>query len=118
EEYYTQRVGHEHAQQGRDDHQAQDRPAGRAGEGPDEDGGEVLVQVVLLCAVGNEETAQKQDDDRGITRGGVPERPKGADCKSAVIDFEGSNPSPTTITFQKSVNSQTNPQLNILPKRG
>ena len=39
--------------------------------------------------------------------------PKGADCKSAVIDFEGSNPSPTTITFQKSVNSQTNPQLNI-----
>ncbi len=50
--------------------------------------------------------------------GGVPERPKGADCKSAVIDFEGSNPSPTTITFQKSVNSQTNPQLNILPKRG
>jgi len=51
-------------------------------------------------------------------RGGVPERPKGADCKSAVIDFEGSsrakrdsvatqrpegrglrpsNPSPTTI---------------------
>ena len=30
-------------------------------------------------------------------RGGVPERPKGADCKSAVSDFEGSNPSPTTI---------------------
>ncbi len=35
-----------------------------------------------------------------ITRGGVPERPKGADCKSAVIDFEGSNPSPTTILKQ------------------
>ena len=33
--------------------------------------------------------------------GGVPERPKGADCKSAVIDFEGSNPSPTTIHFCK-----------------
>ncbi len=31
------------------------------------------------------------------TPGGVPERPKGADCKSAVIDFEGSNPSPATI---------------------
>ncbi len=28
-----------------------------------------------------------------LSRGGVPERPKGADCKSAVIDFEGSNPS-------------------------
>lgn len=28
--------------------------------------------------------------------GGVPERPKGSDCKSDVIDFEGSNPSPST----------------------
>ncbi len=30
-------------------------------------------------------------------RGWVPERPKGADCKSAVTDFDGSNPSPSTI---------------------
>ena len=29
--------------------------------------------------------------------GGVPERPKGSDCKSDVYDFEGSNPSPSTI---------------------
>ena len=29
--------------------------------------------------------------------GGIPERPKGADCKSAVTDFDGSNPSSTTI---------------------
>jgi hypothetical protein len=28
--------------------------------------------------------------------GGVPERPKGADCKSAGSTFEGSNPSPST----------------------
>ncbi|CAE6891617.1 conserved protein of unknown function [Pseudomonas marincola] len=28
--------------------------------------------------------------------GGIPERPKGSDCKSDVIDFEGSNPSPST----------------------
>ncbi|MFH4825354.1 hypothetical protein ABCG99_14760, partial [Klebsiella pneumoniae] len=28
---------------------------------------------------------------QALPRGGVPERPKGADCKSAVIDFEGSN---------------------------
>ncbi len=28
--------------------------------------------------------------------GGVPERPKGSDCKSDVYDFEGSNPSPST----------------------
>lgn len=32
--------------------------------------------------------------------GGVPERPKGSDCKSDVIDFEGSNPSPST-SFQR-----------------
>ena len=29
--------------------------------------------------------------------GGVPEWPKGADCKSAIADFGGSNPPPTTI---------------------
>ena len=28
--------------------------------------------------------------------GGVPERSKGADCKSAGSAFEGSNPSPST----------------------
>ena len=33
--------------------------------------------------------------------GGIPERPKGADCKSAVTDFEGSNPSPTTISASR-----------------
>ena len=27
--------------------------------------------------------------------GWIPERPKGADCKSVVDDFEGSNPSPS-----------------------
>ena len=32
-----------------------------------------------------------------IRSGGIPERPKGADCKSAVTDFDGSNPSSTTI---------------------
>jgi hypothetical protein len=30
------------------------------------------------------------------TRGGVPEWPKGSDCKSAGTAFEGSNPSPST----------------------
>ena len=31
------------------------------------------------------------------TPGGVPEWPKGADCKSAGSAFDGSNPSPSTI---------------------
>ena len=29
--------------------------------------------------------------------GGVPERPKGADCKSVTFRFDGSNPSSPTI---------------------
>ncbi len=45
-------------------------------------------------------SSRKQASKKALPRGGVPERPKGADCKSAVIDFEGSNPSPTTITFK------------------
>ena len=39
--------------------------------------------------------------------GGIPERPKGADCKSVVTDFAGPNPaSPTikkTLTFMVGV---------------
>ena len=31
------------------------------------------------------------------TDGGIPERPKGSDCKSDGSAFEGSNPSPSTI---------------------
>ena len=33
---------------------------------------------------------------RGLFFGGVPERPKGADCKSAGSTFGGSNPPPST----------------------
>ena len=32
--------------------------------------------------------------------GGVPERSKGADCKSGGSAFEGSNPSPTTVNLR------------------
>ena len=36
--------------------------------------------------------------------GGIPEWPKGADCKSVVTDFGGSNPpSPTMISIQTCV---------------
>jgi hypothetical protein len=34
--------------------------------------------------------------DRRNAYGGVPEWPKGADCKSVSDAFEGSNPSPST----------------------
>ncbi len=39
----------------------------------------------------------KSSDNQEIPRGGVPERPKGSDCKSDGSAFEGSNPSPSTI---------------------
>ena len=34
-----------------------------------------------------------------VDYGRVPERPKGADCKSVVTDYDGSNPSPSTNFF-------------------
>ena len=37
-----------------------------------------------------------------IKYGGIPERPKGADCKSVVTDFAGPNPaSPTMKALRK-----------------
>ena len=36
---------------------------------------------------------------RGLIFGGVPERSKGADCKSAGSTFGGSNPPPSTIRY-------------------
>ena len=37
---------------------------------------------------------------KSIICGWIPERPKGADCKSVVDDFEGSNPSPSIGEIQ------------------
>ena len=40
----------------------------------------------------------------GLIFGGFPERPKGADCKSVVTDFGGSNPpSSTNLTINADV---------------
>ncbi len=44
--------------------------------------------------------------------GGVPEWPKGADCKSAGSAFDGSNPSPSTIFSRKE-----KPLIDALGKR-
>ena len=38
---------------------------------------------------------------RGLIFGGVPERSKGADCKSAGSTFGGSNPPPSTISEEQ-----------------
>ncbi len=42
------------------------------------------------------DTGEKTPHNSRFIYGGVPERPKGADCKSAGSAFEGSNPSPST----------------------
>ena len=41
--------------------------------------------------------ASLSDDNERKQIGGVPEWPKGSDCKSAGSAFDGSNPSPSTI---------------------
>ena len=38
----------------------------------------------------------KKVDYYVVLHGRVPEWPKGADCKSVIYDFDGSNPSPPT----------------------
>jgi hypothetical protein len=50
---------------------------------------------------------------RSIFFGGVPERPKGADCKSAGSAFGGSNPPPSTITSGKALKISTSLCKNV-----
>ena len=54
----------------------------------------VVVQLICNQQVGgsNPSTSSK------ISYGGIPEWPKGADCKSVVNDFGGSNPPSPTKT--------------------
>src|SRR5207244_12725841 len=48
-------------------------------------------------SLGVEAGLERREGDSRRGRGGVPERSKGADCKSAALTrYEGSNPSPTT----------------------
>ncbi len=56
------------------------------------------MSVVYLPSKSDKNSGCKQNYrcDIDVT-GGVPERPKGSDCKSDGSAFEGSNPSPSTI---------------------
>ena len=56
----------------------------------------------LICnqqVAGSSPITSSIENSIKLLRGWVPERPKGADCKSAVTDFDGSNPSPSTTFF-------------------
>ena len=57
----------------------------------------VVVQLICNQQVGgsNPSTSSK------ISYGGIPEWPKGADCKSVVNDFGGSNPPSPTKTMNR-----------------
>ena len=49
----------------------------------------------LIC---NQQVVGSTPITSSISYGGIPERPKGADCKSVVTDFAGPNPASPTIT--------------------
>ena len=53
----------------------------------------------LICneAVGGSSPLASSSILNSYRAGGVPEWTKGADCKSAGLAFEGSNPSPSTL---------------------
>ena len=63
-------------------------------------GGAAVVRANLRILLRKSLTLQEGALKMRPRFGGVPERPKGSDCKSDVIDFEGSNPSPST-SFQR-----------------
>ena len=48
----------------------------------------------LIC---NQQVVGSTPITSSIYHGGIPERPKGADCKSVVTDFAGPNPASPTI---------------------
>ncbi len=62
-----------------------------------------VAQLVeqLIC---NQQVAGSSPITSSIL-GGVPEWPKGADCKSVVSDFDGSNPSPSTKNKNRLISS-------------
>ena len=51
----------------------------------------------------------------GATAGGLPERPMGADCKSVGLAFEGSNPSPATLTEARPPDAPSRPGADACP---
>ena len=64
---------------------------------------QLVEQLICNQQVGGSSpsTSSIPDLSGNLIIGRVPERPKGADCKSAVNDFGGSNP-PSSTTMEKS----------------
>ena len=55
----------------------------------------------LICnqqVAGSSPIASSVENDLNCSLGRVPERSKGTDCKSVATGFEGSNPSPSTLS--------------------
>ncbi len=61
---------------------------------------QLAEQLICNQQVAGSSPITSSNDNFFTCRGWVPERPKGADCKSAVTDFGGSNPPlPTKINM-------------------
>ena len=66
---------------------------------------QLVEQLICNQQVGGSNPSTSSTDKQTISYGGIPEWPKGADCKSVVTDFGGSNPpSPTIMVVQKRCN--------------
>ena len=55
-----------------------------------------VEQLICNQQVGGSNPSTSSNATR-TSYGGIPERPKGADCKSVVTDFAGPNPASPTI---------------------
>ena len=63
---------------------------------------QLVEQLICNQQVGGSNPSTSSTDKQTISDGGIPEWPKGADCKSVVSDFGGSNPpSPTKNELTK-----------------
>ena len=63
---------------------------------------QLVEQLICNQQVGGSNPSTSSTDKQTISDGGIPEWPKGADCKSVVSDFGGSNPpSPTKNELMK-----------------
>ena len=73
--------------------ESREKPAGVA---------QPVEQLICNQQVGGSNPSTSSTDKQTISYGGIPEWPKGADCKSVVSDFGGSNPpSPTKNELMK-----------------
>ena len=66
-----------------------------------------VEQLICNQQVAGSSPIASSSYDIKVYDGGVPERPKGADCKSAGGAYGGSNPPPSTIIFEVKISGSS-----------